>query len=214
MAKRYKKFDHFADHLRDHDDLSGLHDGVAKKADWAPYAVALGAMESAVEEGKPSKKVRKRHKQAIKAVRKLAKHAGGKKAVRPPKKQKQDVAAKIAATPNVLPFEQARAMPALQIAASPAATPRPTALDEPRDASPDELTLVSGIGPKLEGMLNELGFFHFDQIAAWTPAEVEWVETYLQFKGRITREDWIGQAAALAKGGRDEYVRVFGKEPR
>jgi hypothetical protein len=43
-----------------------------------------------------------------------------------------------------------------------------------------------------------MGFYHFDQIAAWTPAEVAWVDARLKFKGRIERDDWIAQAAALA----------------
>ena len=43
-----------------------------------------------------------------------------------------------------------------------------------------------------------MGFYHFDQIAAWTPAEVAWVDARLKFKGRIERDSWIAQAAALA----------------
>jgi len=54
-------------------------------------------------------------------------------------------------------------------------------------------------GPKLEGVLNELGFWHFDQIAKWTSAEVAWVDSRLKFKGRIERDDWISQAKDLAK---------------
>jgi hypothetical protein len=45
-----------------------------------------------------------------------------------------------------------------------------------------------------------MGFYHFDQIAAWTPAEVAWVDARLKFKGRIERDDWIAQATALAPG--------------
>jgi predicted flap endonuclease-1-like 5' DNA nuclease len=87
-------------------------------------------------------------------------------------------------------------------------------LDTPRDGQADELHLISGIGPKLEELLHGLGIYHFDQIANWTQAEIDWVDDYLQFSGRIERDNWIEQAKALAAGGRDEYVRVFGKEPR
>ena len=83
-----------------------------------------------------------------------------------------------------------------------------------KPAKPDDLKLISGVGPKLEGTLNSLGIFTFAQVASWKKAEREWVDGYLKFKGRIDRDDWIKQAKALAKGGRDEYVRVFGKEPR
>lgn len=78
----------------------------------------------------------------------------------------------------------------------------------------DDLKWISGVGPKLEETLNELGIFHFEQIANWNKSETEWVDDYLQFSGRIERDNWIGQAKALAKGGWDEYVKVFGKEPK
>lgn len=78
----------------------------------------------------------------------------------------------------------------------------------------DDLKLISGVGPKLEKTLNGLGFWHFNQIGKWTKSDVAIVDDELSFKGRIDRDDWIKQAKALAKGGRDEYVRVFGKEPR
>ena len=87
-------------------------------------------------------------------------------------------------------------------------------LNEPRGGMPDDLKWISGVGPKLEETLNGLGVFHFEQIAAWTQREIDWVDDYLKFSGRIERDNWIEQAKALAKGGWDEYVKVFGKEPR
>ncbi len=78
---------------------------------------------------------------------------------------------------------------------------RPETLTAPRDGGADDLKKISGVGPKLEGVLNELGFWHFDQIAKWTPAQVAWVDSRLKFKGRIERDDWIGQATAFAKEG-------------
>ena len=89
---------------------------------------------------------------------------------------------------------------------------RPAALAKP--AKPDDLQLISGVGPKIEGILHSLGIFTFAQVASWKKVEREWVDGYLRFHGRIERENWVAQAKALAKGGRDEYVRVFGKEPR
>jgi len=56
------------------------------------------------------------------------------------------------------------------------------------------------VGPKLETVLNDMGFWHFDQIAAWGPAEIAWVDARLSFKGRIERDDWVGQAGELARG--------------
>lgn len=72
------------------------------------------------------------------------------------------------------------------------------ALNAPMGGTPDRLTLIKGIGPVNERKLNEHGIFHFAQIAAWTEADVKAAEAYLEFDGRIAREDWIGQAKALA----------------
>jgi NADH-quinone oxidoreductase subunit E len=83
-----------------------------------------------------------------------------------------------------------------------------------RPATPDDLKLISGVGPKIEGILHELGIFTFAQVSAWKLEEREWVDSYLNFKGRIERDDWVRQAEALAKGGEAEYIRVFGKKPR
>jgi NADH-quinone oxidoreductase subunit E len=74
--------------------------------------------------------------------------------------------------------------------------------------------MISGIGPKIEGILHSLGVYTFAQVASWNAAEIAWVDDYLNFKGRITRDVWIAQADALAAGGRDEYVKRFGKDPR
>ena len=85
----------------------------------------------------------------------------------------------------------------------PAVAPaRPAGLAAPRGAGPDDLKLIKGVGPVLEEMLHRLGYFHFDQIAAWTPEEVAWVDENLEgFKGRVTREGWVEQARELAEEG-------------
>ncbi|MBB6410497.1 NADH-quinone oxidoreductase subunit E [Mesorhizobium sangaii] len=88
---------------------------------------------------------------------------------------------------------------------------RPAGIDRP--ALVDDLKLISGVGPKIEGVLHSLGIFTFTQVASWKKAEREWVDGYLAFHGRIDRDDWVKQAKALAKGGVAEYIRVFGKKP-
>ncbi|GGG61872.1 hypothetical protein GCM10011415_05050 [Salipiger pallidus] len=78
---------------------------------------------------------------------------------------------------------------------------RPDALEGPRDGGADDLKQIKGIGPKLEELCHELGFYHFDQIAGWTDAEVAWVDENLQgFRGRVTRDEWVSQAKALSTG--------------
>ena len=74
--------------------------------------------------------------------------------------------------------------------------------------------MISGVGPKLEGVLNDLGVYQFSQVASWKKADIAYVDERLKFKGRIERDDWVKQAKALAKGGAEEYIKVFGKKPR
>lgn len=64
----------------------------------------------------------------------------------------------------------------------------------------DDLKKISGVGPKLEKTLNDLGFWHFKQIAQWKKSDVAIVDNELSFKGRIERDNWIAQAKVLAKG--------------
>ncbi|PWG16624.1 NADH-quinone oxidoreductase subunit E [Salibaculum griseiflavum] len=76
---------------------------------------------------------------------------------------------------------------------------KPRTMKAPRKSGADDLKQISGVGPKLEGVLNEMGFWHFDQIAKWGPEEIAWVDTRLKFKGRIERDDWVDQARKLAE---------------
>jgi len=91
-------------------------------------------------------------------------------------------------------------------ATAPAATDKPAALPEQASATPpstsggDNLSLISGVGPKIKQSLHELGYTRFDQIAALTPDEIEAIETALKSKGRVARDEWIAQARELMDG--------------
>ena len=87
---------------------------------------------------------------------------------------------------------------------------RPRGLAEARDGKPDDLQRISGIGPKNEKILHSLGFFHFDQISAWTAEQIAWVDDHLRFNGRIGREKWVQQASLLASGAEDEFKAQYG----
>ena len=89
----------------------------------------------------------------------------------------------------------------------------PTLFDVPA-GKPDDLKLISGVGPVLEKTLHSHGVTSFAQVAALKQADIVALEEKLNFKGRIARDNWVKQAVALAKGGEAEYVRVFGKKPR
>ena len=85
---------------------------------------------------------------------------------------------------------------------------RPEALSGARNGDADDLKMNKGVGPKLEIMLNELGFYHFDQIAGWSAAEVAWVNDNLTgFKGRVSRDNWVEQARKLASGQETEFSK-------
>jgi NADH-quinone oxidoreductase subunit E len=75
---------------------------------------------------------------------------------------------------------------------------RPKGLSAPRGGKKDDLKQIKGIGPKIEDTLNGLGIFHFDQIAVWDRKTIDWVDSYLSFKGRIDREEWVSQAKELS----------------
>ncbi len=84
---------------------------------------------------------------------------------------------------------------------------KPELLAQPRGGRPDDLKMIKGVGPKLEKLLNDLGVWHFDQIASWRKKEVEWVDQHLEgFRGRIVRDEWIKQAKVLARGGSTEFA--------
>lgn len=131
------------------------------------------------------------------------KQAGASAAAKPPK-------APEAPKPAVKQAAEAKAKPvAKDVEAKPADVKedQPETLTAARDGRADDLKLLKGVGPKLEQTLNELGFYHYDQIAAWTPEQVAWVDARLKFKGRIERDDWIEQAAKLAAGEETEFAK-------
>jgi predicted flap endonuclease-1-like 5' DNA nuclease len=77
----------------------------------------------------------------------------------------------------------------------------PPQMPAPRPGGGDDLQQIKGVGPKLAVTLNEMGIWHYDQIAAWGPEEIAYMDANLKgFRGRVSRDDWAGQARALAEG--------------
>lgn len=127
---------------------------------------------------------------------------------------KGDTIARItgAETPAPLIDLRARAAAAVPAAAATAIADRPASLPAAREGGPDNLKLIKGVGPKLEAMLHGMGFFHFDQIAAWTARELAWVDDNLEgFRGRASRDEWVEQAKILAAGGATEFSERAGR---
>jgi large subunit ribosomal protein L21 len=143
--------------------------------------------------------------------------AAPEKAEKPAKKaKKESVEAEVAAPAQDAPVEVAAEAPAeapaeepkVEAAAEAPASDAPEVeaekpgnlLTEPK-GDKDDLKKISGVGPKLEGLLNENGVYHFWQIAEWGPAEIAFMDDLLSFKGRIERDNWIAQAKDFAGSG-------------
>lgn len=76
----------------------------------------------------------------------------------------------------------------------------------------DDLTRIKGLGPKLHDLLVALGVTRFDQIAGWSDADIDRIDSQLgQFAGRIRRDNWIEQAKFLSAGDTAGYENRFGK---
>lgn len=74
---------------------------------------------------------------------------------------------------------------------------KPTGYSSP-EGEADDLKKIKGIGPKLEEMLNGMGFYHYSQIAEWGDKEIAWMDDNLEgFRGRVTRDEWVAQAQDL-----------------
>jgi len=67
----------------------------------------------------------------------------------------------------------------------------PVGLSAAREGRPDNLQRINGVGKKLEIKLNDLGVFHYDQIAGWNRGNVVYVDNHLSFKGRIDRKSVV-----------------------
>lgn len=88
----------------------------------------------------------------------------------------------------------------------PSPPPRPKPAAPPAATGPQDLKRIRLIDAGIEASLNKLGVNSYEQIAAWTRADVQKVGQALGFKGRINQENWIEQAFILAKGGETHYA--------
>ena len=89
---------------------------------------------------------------------------------------------------------------------------KPHVLPAARNGAPDDFTLIEEVSVLQQTTLYSIGVFHFDQIAAWTPANVAWVDQYLRLRGRIDDEEWVEQARDLSRGGVDAARRMLAEE--
>ncbi|WP_299042561.1 NADH-quinone oxidoreductase subunit E [uncultured Tateyamaria sp.] len=153
------------------------------------------------------------------------KQGGRTKAEAPAPRKRGDASDKTSEVPGEAPQAKAAAKPKADAAvtenkspqkqadkAVPAGT-KPELLTAPRDGGADDLKLIKGVGPGLEKELNAAGVYHFDQLASWTPEEVAWADQHLvRFKGRVSRDNWVTQAQALARGDETEFSQRAKKD--
>jgi predicted flap endonuclease-1-like 5' DNA nuclease len=102
-------------------------------------------------------------------------------------------------------------------AATAAPAPAPKAAEPgtlPRSATArgpsDDLTRIRGIDSAAQGLLNELGIRHFQELATLNAADLKTLGDRLGVAGRIEKENWLGQAQILATGGETYYSRRLG----
>jgi len=94
------------------------------------------------------------------------------------------------------PAKPAKAKAAPTAEADTASTGPANLLTEARDGTADDLKKLTGVGPKMVEKLNEAGVFHFDQIAAWSEADVAYMEEQLGARGKVA--GWVAEAAEQA----------------
>ncbi|QIK40763.1 NADH:ubiquinone oxidoreductase [Pontivivens nitratireducens] len=106
---------------------------------------------------------------------------------------------------EVAPVASSAPAPVVEEETAPTPGGKPESLSAPRNGDADDLKRIKGVGPKLEQMLNSMGFWHFDQIASWSEAEVAWIDANLEgFNGRVSRDEWVAQAQTLTSAKADD----------
>lgn len=76
---------------------------------------------------------------------------------------------------------------------------KPFILGNPRPSGKDDLKAIEGIDEAIEGSLNAMGIFHYDQISKWTQNNCEWVEEHLSLHGKVSEDNWCEQAKQLSQ---------------
>ena len=70
--------------------------------------------------------------------------------------------------------------------------------ERPKDRPKDDLSKIHGVGPAFAKTLNKMGLYSFDQIARWTPEDIDKVAKKLYTAPeRIKRDQWIAEAKKL-----------------
>lgn len=115
----------------------------------------------------------------------------------PELRRPRSYAARLAASVEDMPVDPPNVIRLHPQRAPASATPATPPMRHPPHAG--NLKQIKGIGPKIEAALNARGVFHMHQVAAWSQADVEQIDTELGLKGRILRERWVQQARDMVQ---------------
>lgn len=104
--------------------------------------------------------------------------------------------------PATTPAAKARktAAPKAPSAAKAAKKPARAGTEPAKAGDRDDLKKISGLGPRLEQVLNERGIVTYADLAAMSKAALKKLDGELDLEGRVMRDDWAGQAKALSEG--------------
>ena len=91
-----------------------------------------------------------------------------------------------------------RAAPSSKKPKSEGAAAKAGAAAMPAESEADNLMAIKGLGPKAASALVEGGVKRFADIAGWSEADIASWDEKINGRGRIARDDWVGQARALA----------------
>jgi len=77
------------------------------------------------------------------------------------------------------------------------------------ESEKNDLKMISGIGPVIEGRLNALDIYTFRQISKFTAQDIETInDAIIYFSGRIDRDEWVAQAKELVES-KDRRTELF-----
>ena len=91
----------------------------------------------------------------------------------------------------------------------PPLVPPPVAAPRPEGEKADNLLMIQGVDEAAARRLRDLGVWRFEQIAAWTPSQQQWIGYELRPIGPQALQFWSAQARLLAGGVETEFARVL-----
>ncbi|CDN47396.1 hypothetical protein [Neorhizobium galegae] len=164
--------------------------------------VFFGALQGAMEAGGRQKAADPNPAEAS-PIAETPAPAGASAAAEPvvakPKALRKAAAPVLKAAPVAEPVKKPAAKAAPKDSVKQPVSVKPAKAKTAKAPAGGDLKQISGIGPKLAEVLNGLGVTSLAQVAAWNEADIARFDKELGFEGRISRDDWVGQAKALLK---------------